>query len=235
MRLRFAADAERQNTATLCYNESCAKKGVMRPHRLVRHVLTLGRRLYTAAYERHYNIRTGFEKVRVVDERHSDSQPYEPTDYLLIQRFIGPLKLQPADVVFDIGCGMGRVLCVIARSKVKKCIGIELSAELASIAMQNTKRLRFRKAPIEIRVTDACSADYSEGTVFWMFNPFGASVMHLVLARIQQSVTRIPRTVRISYVNPVHENVFHRQTWLTCIGRKSFWGSKNVASYWVNK
>jgi len=197
-------------------------------------LVTAIRRVYTAAYERRYNIRTGFEKVRTEENRCSDLQPYEPTDYLLIRSFIWELNPQPSDVVFDIGCGMGRVLCVFARMDVRQCIGIELSAELAAIASDNAERLYARKSPIEVRVGDAGFADYSEGTIFWMFNPFGASVINAMLDQIEKSLVHSPRKIQIAYINPVHERVFQEREWLTCTGCKSLWYSKKSATYWRN-
>jgi len=201
---------------------------------LARFFVRMIRRMYTAAYEKRYNIRTGFEKIHSEEARPSDSQPYEPTDYLLIRGFFGPLKLQPSDVVFDIGCGMGRVLCVFARMNIKKCIGVELSPKLAAIAADNAARLHARKAPIEVLVTDARTADYSEGTVFWLFNPFGASILQAMLDQIEKTLISSPRKVRFAYVNPVHENVFQNCSWLKCIGRKSPWYSKKTVTYWGN-
>jgi precorrin-6B methylase 2 len=84
-----------------------------------------------------------------------------------------PVRIADHDVVMDIGCGMGRVLCVFARRRLKKCIGIEFSGELAGIAERNARALRGRRAPIEIRIGDAAEADYTEGTIFWIYNPFG--------------------------------------------------------------
>jgi predicted RNA methylase len=202
---------------------------------LVGLLVTTIRRMYTVAYEKRYNIRTGFEKLRTGEDRRSELQPYEPTDYLLIHAFIRQLNPQPSDIVFDIGCGMGRVLCVFARMDIKKCIGIELSTELAEIAADNAERLHARKAPIEIRVADAGVADYSEGTIFWMFNPFGASVINAMLDQIEMSLVSSPRKIQIAYVNPVHQSVFRDRAWLTCIGRGSVWYSKKVVTYWGNR
>jgi SAM-dependent methyltransferase len=197
-----------------------------------RWLVRVARRLYTQAYERRYNIRTGFEKIQFLKDANSESQPYEPTDYLLTHRFIRPLRPNPSDVVFDIGCGMGRVLCVFARMKVRKCVGIELSPELGAIAMDNAKRLRARRAPIEVRVIDARVADYQEGTIFWLLNPFGAAVLERVLQQIQSTLKAVPRRIQIAYVNPIHADIVENQRWLRCTGRKSQWCSGKRATYW---
>ena len=42
----------------------------------------------------------------------------------------------PADTVIDIGCGMGRALCLFARRNVRKCIGIEYDPGFAERARE---------------------------------------------------------------------------------------------------
>ena len=192
----------------------------------------LVRKIYTAAFESRYNIRTGFDKVQFLNAQCNGSQPYEPTDYLLIREFIAPLKPQPSDVVFDIGCGMGRVLCAFARMNITKCIGIEMSPELAVIATRNAERVHARKANIEVRIADATCEDYSEGTIFWLFNPFGKAAINAMLDRIEESLKTCPRKIRIAYINPVHEDAFQSRPWLTGFERKSPWYSRKEAVYW---
>src|SRR5215472_13249531 len=83
---------------------------------------------------------------------------YQTPDYLYLRRVRDILQPTTEDVVFDIGCGMGRVLCVMAQRNVRKCVGIELQPQLCEIARKNAAQLRGRKAPIEIVCTDAITA-----------------------------------------------------------------------------
>src|SRR4051794_27163311 len=54
---------------------------------------------------------------------HQDSNWYEPINYITLSRCLKAMELTPDDVVFDIGCGLGRVLCVLARMPIRKCVG----------------------------------------------------------------------------------------------------------------
>ena len=141
----------------------------------------------------------------------------------------------PDAVGGDIGCGMGRVVCLFARAKIKKSIGVEISAELAKIARLNAQRLRGRKAVIEIIVADAAEADYSEGTIFFLLNPFGRETLEAVLDRIKPSVEAFPRHIQILYVNPFHEEVLKGCGWLKCVGVDQPLLFKTYASYWTNE
>ncbi|MFG0242158.1 MAG: methyltransferase domain-containing protein [Phycisphaerales bacterium JB054] len=115
---------------------------------------------------------------------------------------------------YEVGCGLGRVVCDVARRRVERVVGIELCAELASVAELNASRVRGRLASVEIRTGDAAEAVYDGGTVYFMFNPFGAATMSAVMDRIRESLERDPRQIRIVYMNPLHDEVLSRQPWL---------------------
>jgi tRNA A58 N-methylase Trm61 len=131
---------------------------------------------------------------------------------------------------------MGRILCAFARKDVSKCIGIEISTELAERARQNAAQLKGRKAPVEIRVGDAAQADYSEGTIYCLYNPFGTKTLQAVTERVHQSVRECPRRIRVAYFNAAFENVMESCRWLRCYHRdKSIltkgWGTTTL---WTN-
>jgi SAM-dependent methyltransferase len=146
--------------------------------------------------------------------RHADNYAYSTPDYLDLRRILGHARLAPTDVVYDIGCGMGRVVCLAARRRITKAVGIELNPGLAAIARRNAERLRGRRAPIEIRLADAVTADLGDGTVYYLFNPFGADTLRAVLANIERSLAKHPRAVRFIYVNPQHVDAFADSRWL---------------------
>jgi precorrin-6B methylase 2 len=167
--------------------------------------------------------------------RFGDGIRYVPNSYLFLSALLRPLELSPEDVVVDVGCGMGRTLCAFARRNVRKCVGIECDPTLADIARANAARLRGRRAPIEVVTIDATEADYSEGTVFWFFDPFGAETMRRVLERIRASLEERPRRVRLVYVHPTLEAELERAGWLARTGE---WNPRlfalHRASYWTD-
>jgi hypothetical protein len=74
-----------------------------------------------------------------------------------------------------------------------KCIGVELLAPFCEIARRNAAGLRGRKAPIQIVCGDAATAELSEGTIYFMFNPFGADTLRDTLENIRGSLSQEPR------------------------------------------
>jgi predicted RNA methylase len=146
--------------------------------------------------------------------RHNDSARYEVPDYFYMRRVLQVLSPAPEDVVFDLGCGLGRFLCLAARRKIRKCVGIELRSQLCKAAQENAGHLRGRRAPIEVRCGDAATADMSGGTIYYMYNPFGPTTMRDVLANIHASLSTNPRTIKIAYYNSIHDELFQASRWL---------------------
>ncbi len=154
----------------------------------------------------------GISTRGIVDVDHPDSYHYASMSYETIRDVLDFMSLEKDDVFVDIGCGKGRVLSLAARHTVRKVIGVDLSKEFCEIARANAGRLRGRKSPVEVHNSNAEKFDYSEGTAFILFNPFGPSTLNAVLSKVHHDVRSRP--VRIAYANPVHDDVFAGHTWL---------------------
>ena len=137
---------------------------------------------------------------------------YIPTDLFALRnvlRYVGP-----EDVFVDLGCGKGRVLCFVAgRRKLKKVLGVEIVPELAQIARRKVANSRLL-TPVEVIEGDAAKADLNEGTVFYLFNPFGEKTLRKVLSNIETSLSSNPRGIRILYYNPRCADVLDNTPWL---------------------
>ncbi len=167
--------------------------------------------------------------------QHGDSERYESIWYPVLLKYLKPLKPCVNDVVFDVGSGLGRPLMAFSRLGVKRCVGIEVDPKLAKGAEENAKRLRGGRCEIETLSQDAALADYSGGTIYCFFNPFGHATLKNVLDRIEQTLTDEPRRIQIAYLNPFHENAMRDSPWLRFVGRRRSPLHTIVASYWVHE
>lgn len=165
---------------------------------------------------------------------YADNTPYASPNYLHLWRIRRLLKASPQDVLYDLGCGMGRVICVMARGPTRRCVGIELSPGLCEIARDNAGKLRRRKAVIEIVCGDAAAADLSAGTIYFMFNPFGTATMKQVLASIEVSRSDADRPIAIVYYNAVLAGLLDSCAWLRRIAAfRTFTGRSVIV--WGNR
>ena len=141
-----------------------------------------------------------------------DAIRYVPTGYRvlrLIQSYVGP-----EDVFFELGCGKGRVIIFLAsRCKVRRIVGTEIVPGLAQIARKNMAKSRLL-CPVQIIDGDASQTDLSDGTVFYLFNPFGQETLRRVLDNIHKSLAERPRKVKILYYTPEFSHMLDNTSWL---------------------
>jgi predicted RNA methylase len=122
--------------------------------------------------------------------------------------------LKPTDVVVDLGCGKGRVVCVAATYPVKSVVGVEIDPPLCELAEKNGARMRGRRAPVSFACVSATDFDYDDVNIVVMFHPFGADTMRVVLSRWEESLERKPRSFRIVYGNPILSPMLAAKPWL---------------------
>jgi Histone methylation protein DOT1 len=160
---------------------------------------------------------------------------YVTTPYVSIFQILGSLSLTPADVFVDLGSGKGRVVCCAATYDIDRAIGVEDVESLYELGKHNAQRLRGRRAPVIFIRGKAEKFDYTQGTVFYLFNPFGPETMKEMLRRLEYGLFTKPRAVRIVYVNPLWEEPLTNSGWLT---RCAVWqpsGLKWPVSIWTTR
>lgn len=106
-------------------------------------------------------------------------------------------------VFIDVGSGKGRALLLASSFPFRRIIGVELSSALTEVARANIKTYRdpIQKCrDIECVCSDA--ADFPlpvENTLFYLFNPFDASIMQKFVKCLENSLNEHPRNVFIVY------------------------------------
>jgi hypothetical protein len=111
----------------------------------------------------------------------------------------------------DIGAGKGRAMLVASELPFREIIGIELNPSMANTARQNltlwqqshtTDTTAPRLAPIRLLEQDALTFDFpSTPTLIFLFHPFEAPVLKLLLRRIESQFAKRSGTLDILYVN----------------------------------
>jgi len=191
------------------------------------------RKARNAVWEVRLNIHTRGRFKHGLDP---DSHSYVGCAYTVIWLILDRLKMTERDIFVDIGCGKGRVLCCAAQHHIRKTVGVEINPELCSAARNNVRRLRRAKAPVEIVEAQAQEADYSEGTLFFIFNSFGPKTMEMVQERIRNTLSGNPRDIKLVYVNDRSGfHVLQDSGWLELIERwvPDQWSQlDNPVSFW---
>ncbi len=160
-------------------------------------------------YEKKLGINTtgNYSKKEEMNEFEDDEQ-YEPTPYLLLKEIKNELRFKKSDVFVDLGCGKGRVPIYFSSLNIRKTIGLELKKSLIEIAQNNVKRLKQKHCEIEIIHQDVLKYNFDEGTIFFMFNPFGWKTMRKVIKKFKASYKKNKRNITIIYFCPASQLLF---------------------------
>jgi hypothetical protein len=123
---------------------------------------------------------------------------YQPTPARHIFNLIGLSALTAEDVFVDIGSGLGHVPLLISICSDARAIGIELEGAYVERARQCAERLNLER--VSFFEQDARVADYSSGTVFYLYTPFSGAMLQLVLDRLEHEAAS--RRIRICTYGP---------------------------------
>ena len=135
----------------------------------------------------------------------------------LLRDLLKQLNISERDAALDIGSGKGGAMATLARFPFRQVDGVEISPELVEAAKNNLAKLGLRQCRVFLADATTFTA-LDEYTYVFMYNPFPAAVLTQVLANLEASLRRKPRTVRLLYSNPLHEEVILA----SCSFKKSF-------------
>lgn len=148
------------------------------------------------------------------NSKNKDMCGYSPTSYRSMQKILDYLNLGPDDVFVDLGCGQGRAVFMAAFRRIRKAFGVELNKDLWEGAEKNLRTIKAPHAPIEFICADAASFHVSDGTVYYLYNPFGYETTAAVMENVKASLAACPRRVRIISKGPSQRDLIDRQQWL---------------------
>jgi SAM-dependent methyltransferase len=94
--------------------------------------------------------------------------PYSPTPMDVVQRMLTFGKVGPRDVVYDLGCGDGRIVIEAARVFGARGVGIDIDPVLVARAQANAKEAGIESL-VTFRVQDAMTVDVSDATVVTLY------------------------------------------------------------------
>lgn len=145
---------------------------------------------------------------------HCDNHVNKAAEYWSIRHLLRRLGPIEGEVVYELGCGKGRVVCEFARRPAKRVVGVELNERHADAARANSSTLRGRRCPVEIRCDDAAKTDLSDCTLLFMCNPFGRETLRTVMCNLKRGLQSKPRKIRIVYYTPEYRDEIDSCAWL---------------------
>ena len=142
-------------------------------------------------------------------QRKSEMVFYQPTPARHIFSLIAQTALAASDVFIDIGSGLGHVPLLVSICTPARSVGIELETLYLERARQCAQRLNLNK--VTFIQEDARGADFSMGTVFYLYTPFTGSILSCVLNQLRHEAAT--RQIRICSYGPC-TSVIAEESWL---------------------
>ena len=94
---------------------------------------------------------------------------YVPTPQPVVDKMLDMAKVTDKDIVFDLGCGDGRIVATAAKKYGAKGIGVDIDPDRIKDSNETVKKLNVEKL-VEIRQGDALKVkDLEKGTVVMLY------------------------------------------------------------------
>ncbi len=161
-------------------------------------------------YEWKGDKRYGINTQAVVNtSKNNGNYHYQGASYLAVEQLFQKLYRQyPNYMVYDIGCGKGRVLFVAERFGFTDLKGIDLDAALIEVARLNLQNYvrQNAKAQFQFVEQNALQLEIPDAPcIYFLFNPFSDDVLRPLLHRIKANASKPCVFV---YMNPRFEICF---------------------------
>jgi hypothetical protein len=134
---------------------------------------------------------------------------YQPTPARHILRLLAVSALSPADVLVDLGSGLGHVPLLASILTGVRSHGIEVEPAYVACARECTVNLHLDR--VTFLQQDARTADLFTGNVFYLYTPFTGAMLAQVLEKLRSESASRP--IRICTLGPCTSLVV-AQPWL---------------------
>ena len=94
--------------------------------------------------------------------------PFVPTPPDVVDRMLRLARAGPGDVVYDLGCGDGRIVIAAAVKFGARGVGVDIDPTLVARAESNARSAGVQDR-VRFRVQDAMTVDVSEATIVTLY------------------------------------------------------------------
>lgn len=135
------------------------------------------------------------------DDSRSDQYryPYEPTQYLVLERLANSGLISKKNTVLDYGTGKGRVCFYLSYQTRCRSVGVEYDERIFSAAESNREHaVSGRRVSFELTGAEEYAVPTDVDRCYF-FNPFSVEILQKVLARIYESYYENPREILLMF------------------------------------
>lgn len=140
------------------------------------------------SYQKYVNVHRGLH-----------NPPIESTPQVVVGEMLVVARLTTDDLLYDLGCGDGRIVIAAARDYGCRAVGIELNPIVAAIAQTNVEKAG-QSDLVKIIVADARKCDLSRATVVTMY------LFPDLMVELEPKLIGVTRIVSYSHEIPNRRN-----------------------------
>ena len=115
---------------------------------------------------------------------------YVPTPHDIVESMLKMADVKKDDVVYDLGCGDGRIVVQAAKKCGCKGVGFEIVPKLAEQARENARKNKVAHL-VKIKEEDLFKADFSEATVVPIY------LLPDMLKKLKPKLSKLKKGTRI--------------------------------------
>ena len=94
--------------------------------------------------------------------------PYVPTPPEVVDRMLAFAKVGPKDVVYDLGCGDGRIVIAAAKKFGARGVGVDIDPERINESVANARKAGVERL-VTFKLQDAMKTDVSDASVVMLY------------------------------------------------------------------
>lgn len=137
--------------------------------------------------------------VHLHREAHEPPPQFDPTPQDVVNGMLEAVKPTEDDVLYDLGCGDGRILIAAVKKYNCRAVGIELKPRVAAIAKKNIKEAGLEHR-IQIVTGDARKYELGGATIVTMY------LFPDLMQELEPHITHATRIVSYSHEIPNRKN-----------------------------
>jgi SAM-dependent methyltransferase len=140
--------------------------------------------------------------------------PFVPTPQPIVDLMLRMAEVKKSDVVYDLGCGDGRLVTLAATTFGARGVGIEIDPELVARAKKTAAAAKVEHL-VEFRLGDLFQSDFHDATVLtlYLFEEINERLRPQIFAQVKPGTRVVSHAFRIGAWEPDAERTVRLTDW----------------------
>jgi SAM-dependent methyltransferase len=155
---------------------------------------------------------------------------YVPTPQPVVEKMLELAEVKPGDVVYDLGCGDGRIVVTAARKYGVKAVGFDINPQRVKESLENVKSNKVEHL-VTIKQADIFTLDLREATVVSLYLLPELNVrLKPQLAKLKPGARIVSHDFDMAGAKPV---LIHKLTTTNSAGGQGYGEDTHTVFKWV--